>query len=242
MAVSALTLIADALGLLMVNAAGETPAPADAELCRRTLNRMLDAWALDGASTPLVARTVVNLVANTASYTIGSGGTVNIARPDTLVSAAIIADPSDTPVVEQPISVLDAIQWAAIRSKDSTSSVPSAVYYDRAYSGGLGNLYPWPVPSSSTPDLVLYTRTAMAAFADLSTAYVLPFGLEDALVSELAVRVAPHFEAVASNDVRRMAKAAGMAYRASNLVIPQVHVDPVILTDAGCGYDPVTDV
>lgn len=240
MSVTAQTIIADALGLLMVNGASETPDASDAALCLRTLNRILDTWSLDRMTTPILARSVYNLSASTASYTIGSGGTFNQARPERIVAAAVIVDPSQTPVSEVEIPVLDSADWLRISTKAS-SGTPAAVYYDRAYAAGLGTVHVWPVPETSTPDLVLYTPTAITAFADLSTAYVLPSGLEDALVSALAVKVAPHFEVVPSPLVVREALRTERQFRAANLVVPQLRPDEAVLYGTAALYDPDSD-
>lgn len=157
------------------------------------LNDMIDAWGIERLTIYFVLRTTQVLSANVASYTIGSGGTINIVRPNAIEAARIIVDNTATPVYEAPIDVLTDEQWERTPQKDLTSPLSSGIYYDHNWSAGLARIYPWPVPTVATTTLVLYTLQALTAFADLTTNYTFPPGYAEALRLQLAIRLAPEF-------------------------------------------------
>ena len=88
-----------------------------------------------------------------ASYTIGTGATVNVARPTGPMAIDSIGfqDTSVSPTMEYalgPVLTVDA--YAAIAQKGLTSVFPQNWYYDPTYTSGFGTLYPYPVPTSAT--------------------------------------------------------------------------------------------
>lgn len=235
--VTAATLIEDALLDLGVLAAGQTLGANDLTLGLRRLNAMLSKWRTERLTIPVVTRSVYNLVDGTASYTIGSGGTFNQDRPETIEAASIILDPTLDPVVEQPIGgSITPESWAGLTAKD-VGGVPSRLYYERLYTASLGRINLYPVPDSSTYDLVIYTPTPLAAFADGDTSYVLPSGYEEAIVANLAVRLAPAFGASPSADLRARATASLNGVKHANATVPELGFDPSMVGRARHAFD-----
>lgn len=187
------TLIARTLKLLGVLGAGETADADDALDTLDTLNDMVSGWKLDRLWIHALARTEKALAAGTASYTIGSGGDINVERPVWIDSALIIQDPTaDTPT-ELPLEVLTDQRWQGISAK-SLSGQPTALFYDRAWTAGLGRVYPWPVPSAAGQTLALYLPAQPASsFADLTTDYTFPPGYQRALRYNLGREIAGEF-------------------------------------------------
>src|SRR5262245_37439258 len=94
-----------------------------------TGNDWIDSLALQDFSIYYLLRTVVPLSASTASYTIGTGGTINIIRPVEIdhVNLVISSTPTNT---ETPISLFTDQEWELIPQKAATASYPQGIYYD----------------------------------------------------------------------------------------------------------------
>src|SRR4051794_9950870 len=76
------------------------------------LNRLLGSWDCDGHKIYATSIVSAALTADLKTYTIGSGGTFNVPRP-LFIRGADLLYPT-TPVVRQPVDILDADQWRAI--------------------------------------------------------------------------------------------------------------------------------
>lgn len=199
-------LVTRALKTLGVLAAGETATAEDAQDGLLSANDMVDSWGLDRLIIHEIVRTVKTLTANTASYTIGPGGAINIPRPTWIDQANLIIDTGASTPTEIPIELFTDQRWQGIRQKTLTSSLSQGVWYDHAWTAGLGAIWPWPIPSTGTTQLVLYAPgTAVSAFASLNTDYTFPPGYRDALHYNLAVRLAPLFGRQLDGVVAQMA-------------------------------------
>lgn len=193
-----------ALQLLSVVESSESLSASDASLGLTTLNDMLEGWGLQPQTLRQVSRVVVPLAIGTPYYAIGSGETIDVGAPDSISRANLILDDTDTPNTEVPIAVLGDDQWAAISQKASTSSQVVGVYLDRR-GNGADRVYPWPIPTVSTMSLVLYLLTGTSQFANKTTQYVLPQGWSRAIKYNLALELAPAFDAIPSAKVERIA-------------------------------------
>lgn len=159
------------------------------------LNRMLDSW---------------NILRNTACfkidkeeftlsdvgeeyYTIGTGGQINVARPNRIEVANIIM--SGSPDIRIPLAIWDYQQYAGIAVRD-VSALPNGIYYDGGFGldgtseENMGRIYPWPVTDQEYGlELWLWHKfpTSITATSILGV----PDGNLDAIVYNLAVRLAP---------------------------------------------------
>ena len=199
-----------------------------------TLNNMVAMWATEPLTIYTHARTVQALTANTTSYTIGSGGTINIARPLWIVGQKLIVDNTQSTVTEAPIALFDIQAWADIAQKSLTSTQPVGIYYDNNWVAGLARVWPWPVPSVSTTSLVLYTKTALIEFADQSTTdYTFPPGYEKALRYNLALELSAEFNIPVSQVVVMMAADSKGAIKRANSDTSVMMVDDALLSGGG---------
>lgn len=106
----------------------------------------------------------------------------SVGRPLEIISGALVLT-SSTPNVEIPLEILDDDGWAAVGIKTLTSTLFTKLYYSPDFPNG--SIYLWPI-ATAVNDLRIQTRSLVSRFADLTTAYDLPFGYEDALVMSLA--------------------------------------------------------
>lgn len=187
-------LIAASLKRLRVLQAGEVPTADDQADAFLRLNAMVSSWALQRLTIYQIVRTTWTIVASQASYTVGSGGQVNIARPTapSAIDGITFQDTSVSPTFEYPaVSPMTEAQYRAVPQKAYTSPYPQGWYYAATYP--TGTLYPFPIPTSSTLQGVIYVPTAVPAFTALSDTITLPPGYELALQENLAVLLAPEW-------------------------------------------------
>lgn len=201
------------LGLL---SGAKVPNGNDVSFCLNALNTMADAMQLEpGFATQL--RETVHTVANgTVSATLGPGMDIDIPRPSYISDASYIRSAG----IDHPLAIFDTRKWAGIDQKTLGGSWPQVLWFD----GGqpTGNLYFWPQGGG---ELHLFTPLqAGSSFADSTTLYDLPAGFERMFIYNLAVEVAPDFEAVARADVVTTAQNTRRAVKLANLTIPELNV------------------
>lgn len=218
-------LIGDAFALLNVFLPGESIPAADANFALRSLNRMLDAWRQQALLIPLVARERFDLDGVTGGptdpYTIGPGGDFDTDRPanqNSIVSANLVLT-ATSPEVRVPLGIYTTTAYDANQLPSMTSSQPTGLYYNPTYEDDLGSIFLWPVPNTATNDLELFLQKPIAQLADLSTGYWLPNGYEDALVYNLARRLAgPYGHPLSDEDTNMAWSSLGVIERANTQI------------------------
>lgn len=205
--------------LLLIGAigAGETLDPDDAQDGLDALNDLVDSWRLDTLWATTITRATKVLAASTATYTIGSGGAINIERPDWIDAAGLILVTSGVPQTEIPIEVFTDQRWQGIPSKDLTAAVVSGLHYRHDYTAGLGTIELWPVPSVGTSTLVLYVPDVpITAFADGITAYTFAPGVKRAIRYNLAIELAPEHGRSVTSEIATIAERSLSAVKRRN--------------------------
>jgi len=206
-----------------VLAGGETAGADDAVDGLATLNRLLNLWEAERLRIYTTTRTEWTITASTGQYAVGTGSTVNVARP-MFVDHINLQDTSTSPDTETPLSKLTEDQWAAVQFKDQTATLPTHWYYNPTYATGTIDL--WPVPTGTTLEGVLYAPTAVAQLAALTTAVSMPPGYEEMLVTALAVRLAPQYGREPSQALKDAAREAKATVLRSNKRLRDLSFDP----------------
>ncbi len=215
MSITARTLVEDALQDCGVLDPIETMSAEQADHGLRSLNRIIDGWR----ARRLYVYTITDVAASFsgASATVGSGLTVNTDAPVRFEPGCYYVKDGAT----YPLSLLDAQGYASIQGKADQGD-PVAIYYDRAIPG---NVYVWPVPTTSRTYHFLVMRK-LSAFADLDTTYSLPDGYQDALHWTLCERIPRAYNMpVSAADVAEAAKARAAIMRA-NTTVPILSATP----------------
>lgn len=205
-----LDVITDSYQEIGVLGEGDTPSAGQQDFALRHINRLIDWLATKGLTVTGLLRTTKALTSGTASYTIGTGGSVNIVRPVSIAFAGVLLDNTAADPIERRIAVYSDQDWANVRLKDFDATPLQGIYYDRTLTtvgSALSTIYPWPVPDVATTTLVLYTAKAFAKLvqANLSTTHEFAPGLESVLMYHLAKRLAPGFGKAISSDLERFA-------------------------------------
>lgn len=194
-------LIESAARKLHVLGKGETLDADDAQNGLSELNDIISSDSVDTAMIFTEERESFALTASQASYTIGSGGDFNTARPVDITSAFVRIAGTD-----YPLQIEGSKEYANITDKDETG-YPAFLFYDANYP--LGNIILYPEPNT-TATLHIYSLKPLTGFATLDTVFSFPPEYSKYFKNELAVNWAAEFEREASFDVKKAAaKAAG---------------------------------
>ena len=211
-------LISRALKRLRVVGAGALPTADDQADAFDRLCSMLRSWSLQRGTIWQIVRTTWTIVANTTSYTVGPGGTVNIRRPASpqAIDRIGFIDTSVTPNLEYPGSApLTEDQYGDIRQRTQTNTFPAGWYYTPTVP--LGTLTPFPVPTSSSLLGVIYVPTPVTIPSAVTDQIVLPDGMDLAIQENLAVLLAPEFGVEVTADLRQSARESKAWVTTSNL-------------------------
>lgn len=229
-----LDLVTDALLELGVIGEVETPSSAQSLHAKRVLNRMLDQWKVDRLQMFVIIRDTATLTPNTEFFNVGDGAAhIDIPRPAFLEKVNYQDTTTDIEYSLGPL--LTEQEFENIPQKTMTSTVPSRAYYGTRYP--FARLRPWPIPTSTTLEWVLYYRQQIETVTDLTTDVELPPGYEELIVTNLAVRLAPSYEkepspllVQRSNRAVELVKRANIRYReiefeAAALISPRPYYD-----------------
>lgn len=212
----------------------------DGALCLSTLNRLVDQWATKRLLMFRVKRTTWTISSGDGSYTIGSGGTINVPWP-AFIDHINFIDTSTDPDTEYPMTSLTSDAYAAITQKALESPFPAFWYFDRDYTAsGLGNIELWPVPTSSTLTGVIYAANQVSEFSATSDTVALPPGYREMIVTSLAYRLASSFDRLDKMPaLKELAQQALADVKTSNTRILDLSVDAGALPR---GNVPIYDI
>ncbi len=230
------SLIARSMRDLGALAVGETPTADEASDALTTLNELLEAWSLERLMVYHIAEVTKALTGGTASYTIGSGGSINTARP-LRIENAVLRDANNLDI---PVRMLTRQEYASIALKATQSTYPHWLYYDNNYnSSGLGTVTLWPVPSTSDKTLRLWCWQPLSSVATLDTTINLPPGYTRALRSNLALELAAEYgrELPASLVGVAIDSKTGIKSQLAEGVVQEMRLDSRLMGDAGRYWD-----
>lgn len=238
---TAADIIADALAEIGVLAAGETLSAEDGASGLRALNRMIDAWKAERVFLFGMNRATWAITAGTASYVIGTGAVVNVARPDVIDSFRFY-DTAITEITEIPLRMMTDADYEARGTPALQAKYPQAVYFNQSYPTAEAKAFItlWPTPTATTLVGVVYYPGSISEFASLATSYVFTAGYDRMVAKNLALELAPQYGAEPSAILQRQALDSMAVVARSNKRLQEVRFSP----DAGMGYgtyDIITD-
>lgn len=188
-----LDLIRLALVELNVQASGEPVDPDVAQDGLQLLNDMIDLWSTESLMIFTLTGEVFPLQAGKQSYTMGLGGDFNTERPVKIENITITDDVNNpTQPLELPIRMLTTEEWASIAIKNISSQLPGNVYDTGDFPLRILNYYYIPQIAIKT---TIYSWDALDKIATPNDDLVFPPGYAEALRTNLALRLAPHFPA-----------------------------------------------
>jgi hypothetical protein len=164
-------------------------------------------------------------VSQLTPVTIGPNGQFNVpTRPVKVESATFVLNAGSSNPVDSPIKIKDHGWWAANPVKTLLSAITTHLYYDPA--SPLGNLNFWPICTVANPVRLELWNSIQQAI-NLQTVLSLPQGYWEALVTDLAVKLAPSYNRSVSPELKESWT------RAMGVIQDNNYVPPRIETDAG---------
>lgn len=180
--------------------------PDEEEEARRLHNRLCDLWRMDGFNLTHIARMLFPVVANQMTYTIGPGGNWDTDRPVRIERASIILI-DQTLQPEYPLTPLTVEQYQTWIVKKQLTQFPWTFYYDKAYSGGLGNVVLLYGPTQAN-EVALYLEQPLGKIAVAvgnppnyaAVTMEIPDGYEEPLSTNVALRALGRMPSKSSLD------------------------------------------
>lgn len=216
------TIIEDAASEIGVTRLGFSLGGEEAQLMFRIMNRMLSTFSAEQVMIPYRTRESIALSAGAYAYTIGTSGTLNTVRPISIDVAKLKSGTTEYDL--EPVS-LDRF---SVEQDLSSSGRPDRIYYEPTFP--LGTIY-----FNRTVDqaytLILNSYKPMSQFTSLVLDTDFAPEYEEMLVTNLAVRAAPHFRKSASQDTKAMAMKTYSVVKNNNLAsrVPTLGVDPALV-------------
>lgn len=193
-----------------------------AEHALRVLNRMLDAWSSENLMVFTENRNEYALALGKQTYTLGVGGDFNVARPVQITRLSVLLN---TGTLELPIPILLTQEWQRVSIKQLPSSFPTAAWITGDFP--LQSIWVWPIPAVAC-SLVLYTWGQLLAFTSLDDTVQFPKGYADAIVSNLAVRLAATYGKQVSQSTGMLAQVSKSRIRTLNSEAIYIGSDPAL--------------
>ena len=197
------TLIEASLRKIGVIPSGEGGEPARQEDALIALQSMLRSWGAVNINIFATVKENYILTAGTGSYTWGSGGSVSTARPNQVTGAYIL----ESGVTAHPVDIITEGVYRGISAKN-TAGIPYYLFFYPSYP--LATLYLYPVPDSA---YVLYLDsfkpfTETGSFGLATDTISFPSYYEEAIIYNLAIRLAPEYGKTILSEVAVIAKAS----------------------------------
>lgn len=232
-------IITDALTEIGVTQPGETPTAADQAIGLLRLQNLIDAWNADQLTLVLQLRTTYTVPSSTTTITVGTGGDISIPRP-LLISSLNYIVPGTSPGVEVPIGLMDRDSFAALSIKQLASALPIQAFYQTDVADAFGTLQIWPKITQNV-QLVLYTPQGLSSPATTATNLIGPYGYQEAVMYQLALRLCGPYGKPVSDDLRTMAAGALRRMGAPNVQPGLLGTDPALIPSLGAGYNVFSD-
>ncbi len=215
------SLVTDTLSRIQYLPSGGTDTATELSDGVAEINRMLGGWNAEMG--PIFAETLDSLTwtGGNASMTIGVSGDFNVARPQKILGAQY----RDAANVDYTMTLITHQEYQATVVKTIQTTIPAYLAYNGTFSSAQGTLFIWPVPSAS----FTFRLNSLKPIADLTGAgtVTLPPGWEDAIIMNLAIRLADVYGAEVTPMMLQMAIEAKRAIVESSLQFQNGHMDPL---------------
>lgn len=219
---------------------GQTASAEDSNDALIKTNWMLGQW---NRRRWLVYRTLdASCVATGAvTYSVGPGGDFDTPRPNSLEGGflrQLVNGGNPTNPVDYPMSLIDAREDYNRIAIKTLTPFPQYYFYDPTFPKG--TLYPWPVPQASIYEMHISLKSELTAFASLVEEIETPPEYLEAMLYNLAVRLAPSYGMEAPPTVKNLATASLATLRGSNMQIKRAQLPPAVLP-RGSSYNVFSD-
>ena len=232
-------LIQTALLSIGAIASGETPTPSEQADALAVLNRMLAGWNIDGLIVP--ARTITQYpVGSKQAYVFAAVLAPNVDFASTVPERIETCVYITAAGIRQPVRLVDLAGWTATTLYlTSGTAFPKRCYVDRSVPGQLTLDFDPAPPGGGFIEIGAWSQ--LAAFAAYSSSVTLRTGYDEAIIYNLARRLAPLYGATVTSDVLLLAGESLLRIESHNATTPRMPVDRAILgSPSRSGFDWLT--
>ena len=191
------------------------------------LNGMLESFSLERMMVYQILEENFPLVAGTASYTIGSGGTFSTIRPIKIESAFI----RDSSNIDYQLEIINNEAYDSVQLK-TVSSRPQYLYYDPVYPLAYIRLLYVPAYADT---LYINSWKQLQQFTDGTTDLALPPGYKRMIVYNLAIEMNAEYQTKLAPEVVAIATQSKAAIKRINAPSPIASVAEVTMKRTGPG-------
>ncbi len=237
-------LVRAAMRLIQVSAVDTDLTAAELKDGIESLNRMIDSWSLEELMLYQVIREQFPLVSGQNPYSIGLGGDWDTTRPTKIVGAYLTLNNGSIPV-DYPMIVLNYDDYNSIRLKTLSTNFPGYLYYQPSFP--IAEAYIYPIfspndPSTQGPAYVTITSWKPFDMVVDPTAYIaLPPGYWEAIVFNLATRIAEEYQFDMRPSTLQLAQAALKKIKRMNQRTPTLQTDVALMNTSQLRYNIYSD-
>ena len=226
---SAEDLIKSALRKIGCLGTGEVMEASEAQDALTALNSMLQMWQIDDLLVFSVGVDTFTGVVGTADYEMGTGKTWDTERPSDIVQITI--KDGDTEYNPQKIALQEYLN-----SKRDNNGLPLKYWVNPKYDA---QEIKFILPFDKAYSVDVYSYKPLDKFTSLTDNINVPPEYEEAIIWNLAVRLAPEYEKEASATVLAYAQNTQDAIRQQNYTTITLSVDTAILNNYRSNIDGI---
>jgi hypothetical protein len=223
-----LNIISRALRLIGVAQTGEAVGSEEASDALVALNQLTSEWNNESLMLFGFMNELFPLTATTGVYTIGPGGDIDTARPQSITRAFVRYNASASPSFQYDyqLEIVPNEKYQEVFLKQLSVTYPIYLFYDNKYPLGTITLYPYP---SQACTLGLSSWNQISQFTNLIQDIEMPPGYESALAYGLAVAIAPEYGKSIDPIILNKANETKSAIMRTNHQIRYMKTDTMLL-------------
>lgn len=216
---------------------GQTPMAQDMNDACSVMNDMVAQWQQRRYLVYHLIEKTVNAT-GAQSYSIGPAGDINVVQRPAAINAAFARQVinSNPNQIDYPLMILPSREDYSRIAMKSLQSFPQWCWYDAATP--LGLLYVYPVITSQFSIHVVF-REQLQTAVTLTDQITLPAEYREAIMYNLAIRLAANYATPLNPAIPPLAKAALETMRTINAQVPSMTM-PIILNN-GAHYNIYSD-
>lgn len=220
-------------------AAGEQFIPGDANDALAIANGMIDTWTSERFMIFQIVRQTFALNSGQQTYTMGPTAVDFIVpRPPKISGAGVITSTNPLQPLELPLDMVTVDEWKRIPVKAIQGALPLQVWDDDDFPNR--NLSLWPIPNVGGLDIALYTWTLLTQLT-LAGTFSFPPAYYEALVYNLAIRIAAEWPGTVTPAVETLAALAIQKVKVMNMPILDLRCDPALNSPKKRAYNWLSD-
>lgn len=237
-------LIRAAMRLIQVSSVDTTLTAAELTDGLESLNRMIDSWSLDSLMLYEVVREQFTLSSGDNPYTIGYGAQWNTSRPLKIIDAYLVLNNGQIPV-SYPMMIMNYDDYNAVRLKTLSTNFPAYLYYQPSFP--IAEVFIYPIfapndPSTIGPAYINITSwKPFDVIVDPTARVELPPGYWEAIVFNLAVRIAEEYQFAIRPQTVALAESALKRIKRLNTRTPTLQTDTALMNTSQMRYNIYSD-